>query len=63
MTCYIVGTIFGAIFMSIVPPIFVSLGIFSPEPAAMAVGAGNISMMTAGLAGVMEARLGQIRMC
>ena len=49
MTCYIVGTIFGTIFMSIVPPIFVSLGIFSPESAASA------SMMTAGLAGVMEA--------
>jgi len=55
MTCYIVGTIFGTIFMSIVPPIFVSLGIFSPESAAMAVGAGSASMMTAGLAGVMEA--------
>ena len=51
MTCYIVGTIFGTIFMSIVPPIFVSLGIFSPESAAMAVGAGSASMMTAGLAG------------
>ena len=55
MTCYITGTIFGAIFMSIVPPLFVSLGIFTPNAAAMAVGAGSASMMTAGLAGIMEA--------
>jgi hypothetical protein len=39
MTCYIVGTIFGTIFMSIIPPLFVSLGIFTPEATAMAVGA------------------------
>ncbi|MEG2348908.1 MAG: DUF3100 domain-containing protein [Hungatella sp.] len=55
MTCYIVGTIFGTIFMSIIPPLFVSLGIFSPESAAMAVGAGSASMMTAGLAGIIDA--------
>lgn len=55
MTCYIVGTIFGTIFMSIIPPLFVSLGIFTPEATAMAVGAGSASMMTAGLAGIMEA--------
>lgn len=55
MTCYITGTIFGTIFMSIVPPLFVSLGIFSPDAAAMAVGAGSASMMTAGLAGIIEA--------
>lgn len=54
MVCYIVGTVFGSIFMSIIPPIFVSLGIFSPEAAAMAVGAGSSSMMAAGLAGVIE---------
>lgn len=41
--------------MSIVPPMFVSLGIFTPDAAAMAVGAGSASMMTAGLAGIMEA--------
>ena len=34
MTCYIVGTIFGTIFMSIIPPLFVSLGIFTPEATA-----------------------------
>ena len=38
-----------------IPPIFVTLGIFSPEAAAMAVGAGSSSMMAAGLAGVIEA--------
>ena len=55
MTCYITGTNFGTSFMSIVPPLFVSLGIFTPDAAAMAVGAGSASMMTAGLAGIMEA--------
>lgn len=55
MICYIVGTIFGSIFMSIVPPIFITLGIFSPESAAMAVGVGSSSMMASGLAGVIQA--------
>ena len=55
MVCYIVGTVFGSIFMSIIPPLFVTLGIFRPEAAAMAVGAGSSSMMAAGLAGVIEA--------
>lgn len=55
MVCYIVGTVFGSIFMSVIPPIFVTLDIFSPEAAAMAVGAGSSSMMAAGLAGVIEA--------
>ncbi len=58
MVCYIVGTVFGSIFMSIVPPIFIALGIFSPEAAAMAVGAGSSSMMASGLAGVIEAAPG-----
>ncbi|MFR3751690.1 MAG: DUF3100 domain-containing protein [Enterocloster sp.] len=55
MVCYIVGTVFGSIFMSVIPPLFVTLGIFRPEAAAMAVGAGSSSMMAAGLAGVIEA--------
>lgn len=55
MVCYIVGTVFGSIFMSIVPPILITLGILSPESAAMAVGVGSSSMMAAGLAGVIEA--------
>ena len=55
MICYIVGTIFGSIFMSIIPPILVSMGIFSPESAAMAVGVGSSSMMASGLAGVIAA--------
>lgn len=45
MVCYIVGTVFGSIFMSIIPPVFIALGIFRPEAAAMAVGAGSSSMM------------------
>ena len=55
MVCYIVGTVFGSIFMSVIPPLFVTLGIFRPEAAAMAVGAESSSMMAAGLAGVIEA--------
>lgn len=55
MTCYIVGTLFGTILMSFIPPIVVSLGIFSPESAAMAAGAGSASMMTAGLGAIGEA--------
>lgn len=55
MTCYIVGTLFGTILMSFLPPIFIDLGIFSPESAAMAVGAGSASMMTAGLGAIQEA--------
>ena len=43
MVCYIVGTVFGSIFMSVIPPLFVTLGIFRPEAAAMAVGAGSSS--------------------
>ena len=55
MICYIVGTVFGSIFMSIIPPILITLGIFSPESAAMAVGVGSSSMMASGLAGVIQA--------
>lgn len=55
MVCYIVGTVFGSIIMSIIPPVFIALGIFRPEAAAMAVGVGSSSMMAAGLAGVIEA--------
>jgi len=58
MVCYIVGTVFGSIFMSIVPPVFIALGLFSPEAAAMAVGCGSSSMMASGLAGVIEAAPG-----
>ena len=54
MTSYIVGTLFGTILMSFIPSIFVNLGIFSPEAAAMAVGSGSASMMTAGLGAVAQ---------
>ena len=66
MTCYIVGTIFGTIFMSdIVPPIFVSLGIFSPESVAMAVGGGRLGVHDDGGAGWCHGgpRPQPIRMC
>lgn len=55
MTTYITGTLFGTILMSFLPTIFVNLGIFSPESAAMAAGAGSASMMTAGLGAIIEA--------
>ncbi len=55
MTTYITGTLFGTILMSFLPTIFINLGIFSPESAAMAAGAGSASMMTAGLAATIEA--------
>ncbi len=55
MVCYIVGTVFGSIFMSVIPPVLITLGVFRPESAAMAVGVGSSSMMAAGLAGVIEA--------
>lgn len=46
LSMYIFGTLFGAIFFSIVAPIFLSLG-FSIESLAIASGMGSASMMTA----------------
>ncbi|MGO1468795.1 MAG: DUF3100 domain-containing protein [Tissierella sp.] len=54
MAVYIVGTLFGPIVMSVLTPITISLGIVSPLGASMGVGAGSASMMTAGLAGLIE---------
>ena len=49
MAVYIIGTILGPIILSILTSITISLGIVSPQAAAMGTGAGSASMMTAGL--------------
>ncbi len=54
MAVYIIGTIFGPIIMSIISSVSISLGIVSPLGASMGVGAGSASMMTAGLAALIE---------
>lgn len=43
---YIFGTLFGALFFSLIPPIFLKLG-FSPESLSMASGMGSTGMMAA----------------
>lgn len=43
---YIFGTIFGALFFSFLPPLFLKMGL-SPESLAMASGVGSASMMAA----------------
>lgn len=43
---YIFGTIFGALFFSFIPPMFLKLG-FSPESLSMASGMGSTGMMAA----------------
>lgn len=45
LAIYIFGTLFGALFFSIVAPLFTSLGL-SPEALAIASGMGSASMMT-----------------
>jgi Protein of unknown function (DUF3100) len=54
MGVYIVGTVFGAIFFSILASICVSLGIFHPYSLAMAAGVGSGSMMAAASATIKE---------
>lgn len=54
MAVYIIGTIFGPIMMGVLPSIFTGLGIVSPLAASMGTGAGSASMMTAGLAALIE---------
>ncbi len=46
LSMYLVGTIFGSIFFSFIPPVFAALG-FSPEALAIGCGLGSASMMTA----------------
>ncbi|MCG8335709.1 MAG: DUF3100 domain-containing protein, partial [Proteobacteria bacterium] len=54
MGVYIVGTVFGAVFFSILGSVFVSLGIFHPYSLGMAAGVGSASMMTAAAATIKE---------
>lgn len=54
MAVYIVGTLFGPIVMSVLVSIAMAIGIVSPIGASMGVGAGSASMMTAGLAVLIE---------
>lgn len=55
MAVYIVGTLFGPIVMSVLSSVAIATGIVSPLGASMGVGAGSASMMTAGLASLIEA--------
>lgn len=55
MAVYIVGTLFGPIVMSVLASVSIATGIVSPLGASMGVGAGSASMMTAGLASLIEA--------
>ncbi|NLY44406.1 MAG: DUF3100 domain-containing protein [Tissierella sp.] len=55
MAVYIVGTLFGPIVMSVLASVSIATGIVSPLAASMGVGAGSASMMTAGLASLIEA--------
>ncbi|MFD2706295.1 DUF3100 domain-containing protein [Salibacterium lacus] len=55
LSLYIIGTIFGALFFSIIAPVLLDLG-FRPEALAMASGVGSSSMMT-GASSTLVARL------
>lgn len=55
LSMYIFGTLFGALFFSIVAPMFLALG-YSPESLAMASGMGSASMM-AGASSALSAAL------
>lgn len=55
MAVYIVGTLLGPIVMSVLSSVSIATGIVSPLGASMGVGAGSASMMTAGLASLIEA--------
>lgn len=54
MAVYIIGTILGPIVLSILTSLTISLNIVSPLGAAMGTGAGSASMMTAGLAALIQ---------
>ncbi|MCC8125844.1 MAG: DUF3100 domain-containing protein [Clostridiales bacterium] len=51
---YVTGTILGTLFLGIVTSLIASLQLFHPYALAMACGAGSTSMMTAGIASVIE---------
>ncbi|WP_120520650.1 DUF3100 domain-containing protein [Arthrobacter celericrescens] len=52
LSMYVFGTIFGAVFISLLASITASLGIFDPLALAMGAGVGSGSMMAAGAASV-----------
>ena len=54
MTVYIVGTLLGPIVIGLLASIGTTLGLVSPQAAAMGAGAGSASMMSAGLASLIE---------
>ena len=54
MGMYIFGTLFGALWCSILVGIVAQLGLFHPESLAMGVGVGSASMMAAGINAIME---------
>ena len=51
---YVTGTILGTLFVGIVTSLLASLELFHPYALAMACGSGSTSMMTAGIASVVE---------
>ncbi len=55
LSMYIFGTLFGALFFSIVSPVFLNMGI-SPEALAIASGMGSASMMTAASSSLIAVR-------
>lgn len=54
MTNYIVGTIFGVLAISFYSSLLLNFSFFSPQAIAMAVGVGSASMMSGGLASLIE---------
>lgn len=54
MTVYIVGTLLGPIVIGLLTSVGTALGVVSPQAAAMGAGAGSASMMSAGLASLIE---------
>lgn len=52
LSMYVFGTIFGAVFISLLASVTASLGIFDPLALAMGAGVGSGSMMAAGAASV-----------
>lgn len=54
MTNYIVGTVFGVIAISLYSSFLLNISFFSPQAIAMAVGVGSASMMSGGLASLIE---------
>ncbi|SET06996.1 DUF3100 domain-containing protein [Thorsellia anophelis] len=54
MAMYIVGTVFGAIFISLLASFIATLDILNPFALAMGAGVGSFSMMTAGVGAIAD---------